>query len=213
MQHPFLENEAVSRSFTKQQLNLHDYLLIISPDYDVQQKIIHIKKAFSDTYECPTAIQSKPHITLLRFLQVQMQERKIADRLRPLVEAIAPFQVTVDGFGSFPTHTIYANVQTKSNIIDLVRSLRPLQPMIKLDKWNKGHFITEPHITIARKLLPWQYEKGWLEYSNTPFKASFMVNEVLLLKRPMEGKGYQTVAKFSLLNTQPAVVSQASLFS
>jgi 2'-5' RNA ligase len=213
VQHPFLDNEAVTQSFSKQQLNLHDYLLIIAPSQDVQQKIMAIKKAFAEKFECPAALPSKPHITLLRFVQIEMQERKIINKLLPLIQAAAAFQITVNGFGSFPSHTIYANVATKNNIIDLVKSLRPLQPLVKLDKWNRGHFITEPHITIARKLLPFQYEKGWLEYEHADFKTGFMVNEVLLLRRPLEGKGYTNIAKFSLLNKSIPTVKQETLFS
>lgn len=194
------------------QLNLHDYLLIISPNSDVQQKIMEIKKSFAEKFECPTAMYSKPHITLLRFLQLQMQERKIIAKLQSIIETASSFRVIINGFESFPSHTIYTNVETKSKIVELVKSLRPLQPLVKLDKWNRGHFITEPHITIARKLLAWQYEKGWLEYEHADFKTSFMVNEVLLLRRPMEGKGYTIAAKFLLLNKQIVTTEQTTLF-
>jgi len=213
VQHPFSDNEAVTQSFSKQQLNLHDYLLIIAPDDNVQQKIMNIKKAFAEKYECPAALHSKPHITLLRFVQMAMEERKIINKLQPLIEAATAFQVTIDGFGSFPSHTIYANIATKNHIIELVKSLRPLQPLVKLDKWHKGHFITAPHITIARKLLPFQYEKGWLEYEQAAFKTAFMANEILLLRRPMEGKGYTNIARFALLNKTIPTVKQETLFS
>jgi hypothetical protein len=54
---------------------------------------------------------------------------------------------------------------------------------MKLDKDHKPHFIDDPYITIARKLLPFQYEKGWLEYSHKSFTGRFVADGMLLLKR------------------------------
>ena len=43
-----------------------------------------------------------------------------------------------------------------------------------LNKDNKPHFMNDPHLTVARKLLPWQYEKGWLDYSHRHFTGRFI---------------------------------------
>jgi hypothetical protein len=43
----------------------------------------------------------------------------------------------------------------------------------ELNDENKPHFIMEPHITIARKLQPWQYER-LAEYSNKHFTGRFV---------------------------------------
>ncbi|MBS1626796.1 MAG: 2'-5' RNA ligase family protein [Bacteroidetes bacterium] len=172
---------------------------------------MEIKKQFATEFECPSALHGKPQITLLRFLQVEMMERKIIAKIKLLIEAASPFQIVIDGFGSFPSHTIYTNISTKNNIIELVKSLKSLQPLVKLDKWNKGYFITEPYITIARKLLPFQYEKGWNKYMHENFKASFMVNEVLLLKRQINNKNFLIAKQFLLLNKAVPMVTQNTL--
>ena len=104
-------------------------------------------------------------------------------------------------------------METKNQIISLVKSLKPVQALLKFDAEHKPHFITEPHLTIARKLLPWQHEKAWLQLSNEFFTGSFMVNHALLLKRNIENKGYSIAAKFLLLNKQVPVTTQVSLFS
>ncbi len=65
---------------------------------------------------------------------------------------------------------------------------------MKIDKDNKPYFITEPHLTIARKLLPWQYEKGWLEYQHRNFHGRFIADHALLLKRKA-GEKYKTCRK------------------
>lgn len=213
MQYPFLHNKGVKQHpFSSSQLTTNDYLLILQPHEDLYNKIMDIKKQFAEKYDNPMAAFLKPHLTLVKFMQYEMTEKHIIKKVQSIAESNASFKVDLNGFGNFPTHTIYLNVQTKNQIIRLVKELKQAQHFLKFDKEHKPHFITEPHISIARKLLPWQYEKGWLEYSNTPFSASFMVNNLILLKRKTEAKGYTVAATFSLLNKQVAVTTQASLF-
>jgi hypothetical protein len=54
---------------------------------------------------------------------------------------------------------------------------------MKLDKEHKPYFVEEPNLLIARNLLPWQYEKAWLEYSNKHFTGRFIADGMLLLRR------------------------------
>ena len=213
MQRPFINDEQNNIPLiTGGKLNINEYLLIIQPHEDLYNKIMGIKKQFAEKYDCLAAIYSKPHITLVNFIQWEMQEKKFVSRLKNIFESTAAFQVSINGFGSFPTHTIYANVQTKNDIVSLVKSIQPAQYLLAFNVKNKAHFITEPHLTITRKLLPWQYEKGWLEYSNTHFAASFMVNEAVLLKRHIDTKKYNVAANFHLLNKPSDMAIQASLF-
>lgn len=191
---------------------VNDYLLVIQPSNDVKEKTNTIKKQFAEKYECPQALHSKPHITLLRFMQYGMNERNIIHKMQLCINKHSSFMISLNGFGSFPAHTIYVNVETKNNIVDVVKSLKPTQAFLKYDKEHKPHFITTPHLTIARKLQPWQYEKGWLELSNTPFTAGFMANEIILLRRNTEGGKYITAAKFDLLGKKEPIAEQVSLF-
>jgi len=82
---------------------------------------------------------------------------------------------------------------------------------LKLNDDNKPYFITEPHLTIARKLQPWQYEKGWLEYSNKNFTGRFIADGMLLLKRTLDEKKYQVVQRFEFQNL-PVTTKQGELF-
>lgn len=71
----------------------------------------------------------------------------------------------------------------------------------------------EPHISVARKLAPWQYEKGWLEYSHRHFTGRFIADGMLLLKRPVGEKNYQIVKRFEFQNLLIATTKQGELFS
>ena len=66
----------------------------------------------------------------------------------------------------------YINITSKILIQTLVKKIRTeTQRLMKFDDDNKPHFIMEPHLTIGSKLLPWQYEKGWLEYCHRDRKS------------------------------------------
>ncbi len=83
---------------------------------------------------------------------------------------------------------------------------------MKLNNDNKPHFILEPHIPIARRLEPWQYEKGWLEYSHKHFTGRFIADAMLLLKRPVGENKYQIAQRLEFQNLA-VTTKQGELFS
>lgn len=139
-------------------------------------------------------------------------EERIINNLRGISMGYPPFKVELKNYGSFPSHTIYINVTSKIPVQKLVKEIRShTQRLMKLDDDNKPHFIMEPHLTIARKLLPWQYEKRWLEYSNRHFTGRFIADEMLLMKRPAGGIKYHMVQRFEFQNL-PVLTKQGELF-
>lgn len=176
----------------------NEYRIIMQPHEDLCDKINAIKKLFAETYQLPVYHYAKPDITLVRFTQYEMMEEKIIRRIKNIAVCNASFAVELKDFGSLPAHSIFINVATKTSIVALVKELKSIQKLLKLNEEHKAHFITEPFITIAAKLLPWLYEKAWLEYSNTPFTAMFMADAILLVKRNAGEKKYQVVQGFQL---------------
>lgn len=199
--------------------NYNEYLLILSPNEDLRDKIMQVKKEFCEKYKAPAALYSKPHITLVNFIQFEMVEERLVNRLKIIASAYSAFKVELKDFGSFPSHTIFINIESKQQVQNLTKQLRPAQQLMTLNKENKPHFISDPHLTVARKLLPWQYEQGWLDYSQRYFTGRFIADEMLLLKRSLEmqsdglrlaGK-YQIIQRFKFLNL-PVNSKQGQLF-
>jgi len=125
---------------------------------------------------------------------------------------IAPFKIELRDYGSFPTHSIFINVVSKLPIQHLVKQLKDAQRLMKLNNENGPNFIDEPHLTICRKLKPWQYEEGWLEYSHRQFTGRFIADSMLLLKRQAGVKtAFQIVKRFEFQNL-PVTTKQGSLF-
>jgi 2'-5' RNA ligase len=195
---------------------VYEYLLVLNPHEDLRNRIAQIKKEFHEAYRASGGTKAfgtgRPHVTLVNFLQYELMEERLVNRLKTIAMGSYPVKVELKDYGSFPSHTIYINVTSKVPIQNLVKEIRgQAQRLMKLNDDNKPHFIMEPHIPIARKLLPWQYEKGWLEYSHKHFTGRFIADGMLLLKRPLEEKKYQVVEKFQFQNL-PVLTKQGQLF-
>jgi 2'-5' RNA ligase len=193
-------------------LRMNEYLLVINPNEELRGRIMKVKQDFAEKYAASMARFLKPHITLVNFMSWDLMEEKIAQRIKHVAMGTTPFKVELKDYGSFPSHTIYLDITTKIPIVNLVKELRSAQRLMKADPAHEPHFITEPHMTIARKLLPWQYEKGWLEYSHKHFTGKFIADSILLLKRPVGSKAYQILDRYEFQNL-PVATRQPSLFA
>ena len=191
---------------------VYEYLLVLNPHEELRNRIMRVKKEFYDEYKASTAMGGKPHVMLVNFIQYEMMEERIINRLKAIAMGYPPFKAELKEFGSFPSHTIFINVTSKLPVQSLVKLIRTeAQRLMKLNDDNKPHFILEPYITIARKLKPWQYEKGWLEYSNKSFTGRFIADAMLLLKRPVGEMKYHIVQRFEFQNL-PVTTKQGELF-
>lgn len=191
---------------------IYEYLLVLSPHEELWNRIVKEKEIFTEKYKSDNARWSKPHITLVNFLQYELMEERLLNRLKMIVMGFHPIKVELKDYGSFPSHTIYINVVSKLPVQSLVKTIRTeAQRLMKLNDENKPHFILEPHIPVARKLQPWQYEKGWLEYSHKHFTGRFIADGMLLLKRPLGENRYQIVQRLEFQNLA-VTTKQGELF-
>ena len=70
---------------------------------------------------------------------------------------------------------------------------------IKVHKDDKPYFSTDPHITIAMKMSPLQFNLAFPQWQNRQLKLSFFASALTLLRRcPSTGK-YEKVAEFPFL--------------
>jgi len=191
---------------------VYEYLLVLNPHEELRNRIMKLKEEFSEKYKSEQARWGGPQVALVNFTQYGMMEEKIVNRLYTVAMGYPPFKVELKNFGSFPSHTIYINITSKLPIQKLVKEIRSDgQRLMKLNEDTKPHFIMEPHLTVAGKLKPWQYEKGWLEYSNKHFTGRFIADTMTLLKRPAGEIKYHKLQKFEFQNL-PVTTKQGELF-
>lgn len=189
----------------------NEYLLILNPHEDLRNKIMQVKKEFAEKYKAPFALYTKPHIALVNFIQFDMMEERVVNSLKTIAMGYAPFKVELKDYGSYPSHSIYINIESKMQVQNLVRELKSAQRIITLNKDHKPHFLDNPNVTLAGKLKPWQYEQSWLEYSHRHFTGRFIADCMLLIRRRIEEKAYQIVQRFDFMNL-PVTTRQGELF-
>lgn len=197
----------------------NEYKIVLYPNTDLSDKIRQIKKEFSEEYKTEKIFESKPSLTLVNFVQFEMIEERLINRFKIIATGCNAFKVELNGFGSLPSHTIFINIESKQTLQNLSGELNAARLLMTLNKENKPHFIRDPHFIIAGKLLPWQFEKGWLHYSHQYFTGRFMAGEMILLKRPLatssttkeNKKNFEVVERFEFMN-QPVLTKQGDLF-
>ncbi len=189
-----------------------EYLLVITPHEDLYNKILTLKSDFANRYNCPMAYSTKPQLTLLKFLQLEAAEERIVSRFEAVATTQPTIKIELKDFGSLPSHTIHINVTSKVPLLQLAKALKETQSLLRFDANFKPHFFSEPAITIARKLVPWQYEKAWLELSHSSFTGRFIASKMTLLKRKVGNKSYVPVKDFEFQNL-PQNSMQGNLFA
>ena len=82
-----------------------------------------------------------------------MMEERIVNRLKTIAMGYTPFKVELKDYGSFPSHTIFINIESKQQVQNLARELRPAQQLMTLNKENKPHFIDNPQHNYSKKII------------------------------------------------------------
>lgn len=191
---------------------VNDYQLVLVPHEELRAKITRTREEFSEKYKTTFIHPGRALLPLVYFTQYEMMEERILNRLANIALGQYPFKVELRDFAAFPSHTIYIQVLAKVPVQELVRNVRAeAQRLMKFDEEHKPHFISEPHISIGMKLKPWQYEKGWLEYSHRSFSGKFIADRMVLLKRPAGEVRFKPVQVFSFQNL-PVATKQGELF-
>jgi 2'-5' RNA ligase len=191
---------------------VNEYSLVLNPHEELRNKIMHVKKEFYEKYKAESARWARPFVTLVNFTQYEMMEERIMNHLKSIAMSFRPVKIELKDYGSFPSHTIYINITSKVPVQSLVKQVRTeTQRLMKLNDDHKPHFILEPHLTIARKLLPWQYEQAWQEYSHRHFTGRFIADAMLLLKRRPGDSKYEILGRFEFENL-PVATKQGELF-
>ncbi|MGI8638200.1 MAG: 2'-5' RNA ligase family protein [Segetibacter sp.] len=83
----------------------------------------------------------------------------------------------------FPAHEIYLRVQNPTPFRQLVKELKVVSNYVSSCSCPPVKLIGNPHLSIARRLSETVYLKAIMDYSQKTFHETFMVNELVLLRR------------------------------
>lgn len=176
-----------------------EYLLVIHPCREIFDQIKAEKENFSTAYNVSIARKTLPHITVANFLAKEDMEETLIRWMYKIISHYKSFDVMLNNFSGFPSSkTVFARIQNHEPFRQLAASLKKLNEYINDNGFPSAKLINHPHITIARSLQQNVYEKAIMDYSRKTFNASFMVHELVLLKRQSQYDKCKQLSVFKL---------------
>jgi 2'-5' RNA ligase len=177
------------------------YFIALLPTAEVGKEIIKIKQEFAEKYGPTYALKVLPHITLqVPFTADPALEKAFCDELAEFAKSQAPFEVSLNGFGTFPNkqnRVLFINVEKSETMSAMHRQLiNFLRKEFGFSTMLARTGFT-PHVTVAFKdLEDEQFNKAWPEYENKEYKATFKVNNLYFLRH--NGKSWEVLQKCKL---------------
>lgn len=187
-----------SLSNLKQGEQLYEYLLIINPGKEVYEKVQLEKQNFYNEFKERVAIKTNPHITVASFLARESMEETLIRWIQRICNLREQFTVTLNNYSGFPPHTIYLRVQNEKPFQQLVKELKVVNTYVSSCACPPMKLISKPHLTIARRLSEEVYIKALSQYARRSFHESFVVNELLLLRRQNQFDACKPISVFGL---------------
>ena len=175
-----------------------EYLLVGHPDAGVDEKVMAEKRSFTKLYDVQVAVKTRPHITAANFLASEPMEPTIIKWIQRICGAHESFTVTLNNYSGFPPHTIYLRVQDPQPFAQLARQLKTVDDFIRASACPPAKLISRPHLSIARRLPEQVYNKAMADYAQKTFHESFMLDELLLLRRAHQFDACKTIQVFRL---------------
>ncbi|WP_416867701.1 MAG: 2'-5' RNA ligase family protein [Imperialibacter sp.] len=161
------------------------YFVAVVPPEPLRGELHQLKEYFRDKYNSSKSLNSPPHITLhMPFKWRESKEKKLLSALEESCLLLTPFEVALKRFAAFPPRVIYAEPVESPQLHDLqktvARAMRLSLNLFNADYQGRGF---HPHITLAfRDLKKPRFHEAWQEFENKPLKASFLVDNICLLK-------------------------------
>jgi len=177
----------------------YEYLLVAHPDETVFSKVVHEQQFFYERYKEDGVVKSSPYIKVAGFQAMESLEDTVIRWIERICSRQHSFSVVLNNFSGFPPHTIYLRVQNPQPFEQLAKQLQVVSDYIKSNNCPSPRITEKPHLTIARRLPAEVYSKAMLDYSHRDFHSSFMVNELVLLKRKHALDACQKIMVFRFL--------------
>ncbi len=179
----------------------YEYSLVAYPNTEVNEKVIAEKENFYNEYKDKAAIKTKPHITIANFVAKESMEETLIRWMQRICSNQQSFTVTLNNYSGFPPHTIYLRVQNVKPFQQLAKELKVVNTYVSSCLCPPMKLILNPHVSIAGRLPEEIYFKALTQYARKSFHESFVVNELLLLRKQHE---YDTGKAINVFGLQPA---------
>lgn len=159
------------------------YFIAIYPPQQIIDEVRVFKQDLALNYNNSKAIKNDAHITLFPPFSRELKlESDIIDAFERIDTNLTPFEIELNGFGSFPNPKnpmLFVQPEQNTSLIDLYHRVKR--------QFNFGKYSFTPHMTVGYRDLSYEnFLKAWEVYKDKQYKTKFIVDKVLVLRH--EGK-------------------------
>ncbi len=171
-------------SNVKSPVNMPDplFLIAILPDLEIQQEVTAFKQECAQLFQASHSLNAPPHITLIPPFRWPLEQlESLKDVLLDFSYDQLFFNISLDGFNSFPPRVVFVGVKENEDLTELQSGLvGHLFQKLNL-KSKRGHGY-HPHMTIAhRDLQESVFPMAWEHFSAKNYKRLFRAEGVSLM--------------------------------
>lgn len=155
------------------------YFIAIYPPQEIIDEVKVFKEDLALHFNNSKALKNDAHITLFPPFERELSlENDIHTAFNKTNTDVSPFEIKLNGFGSFPNPknpVIFVEPEENEKLIKLYVKVTDQFT------FNKRSF--HPHVTVGYRDLSWEnYLKAWEIYKDKEFKTKFIVDKITLLR-------------------------------
>jgi 2'-5' RNA ligase len=159
------------------------FIALVAPE-EFNQQVLKWKNFFKERYECPVALKSPAHITIIPpFWMNEDLENDLINSIHEFSITKTKFEIILKNFAAFKPKVIFVDI-VKSEILNgLHQSFADF--IISKNKFpiKKEERPFHPHITLAtRDLYKKAFQEAWEIFSKKKYEALWTVNGISLLR-------------------------------
>jgi 2'-5' RNA ligase len=174
------------------------YFIGIIPPSPIYEEALDWKKFFQSQFNSRAALRSPPHITLhMPFEWKSAKEHHLVESLSSFSDQFKPFQIELQGFGSFPPRVIYIQVVENLFLLHFQNQLvQHCKTELNLFNANRKEQPYHPHLTVAfRDLKKSFFPEAWNLVKDELLNHSFNCQGFALLRH--NGKNWEVKSHFN----------------
>ncbi|HEX7870627.1 MAG TPA: 2'-5' RNA ligase family protein, partial [Chryseobacterium sp.] len=146
------------------------YFIAIYPDQKIIDEVRVFKEDLALNFENSKALNNDAHITLFPPFERELElEEDIHIAFQKINTHISPFEMTLNGFGSFPNPknpVLFIKPEENENLNQLYLNVT--------EKFSFGKYAFNPHMTVGYRNLTYEnFLKVWEIYKDKNYKTKF----------------------------------------
>jgi 2'-5' RNA ligase len=155
------------------------YFIAIYPPQNIIEEIKIFKQDFALNFDNSKALKNEAHITLFPpFSREVTLENDILEAFQKINTTVSPFEIELNGFGSFAhpkNPVVFVRPENNEQLNELYLRVKEI--------FNFMNYSFHPHVTVGFRNLTWEnYLKAWEKYQDKEYKTKFLVDKITLLR-------------------------------